>query len=1667
MVYDEKRKNLERAIILGLILSTSVYANVWAANVDSIQNSSYNNDDNGNNPFSENVFVEANTTGEDDSIGNIILRDDKQYTVNISTTGGDIAFEKNDGTGILVADGIASGTTVKLSASGDIIINAAYGIQANSSNRDKNNKSLITLSAQNNNITASEIGVYGIGKVDVELNAKGNNNIISSGDFAVRTDANSAGVLNIIAKTGDNSIIAKSGSAIRANGNKVITVQANEGTNFIIGAINGIQHNEEGQVENGGTLSKDSSTKYVIIKGVNNIIYGGENGLISDGAGITDITASESNIIGQYTDEDKNVYTSNTGINVTEGTVNVKAENGNNNIYANINGIIVNGENSKVDLNGKNNIITLNTNSGSGSGISAINGGDVNIEAKFDDNSNFGNIVIDVDTAFDDDRTVDFYGIKAIDSSNVRLTADKNVVITMNVNDKIPSTSGRNTGGLVAENKSTSTISSGGYFYLESTVNTAGTNAAYALTKNYGIKAADSSEITITTNGHYQKDDLELGAVVIAEGRHSEAITAENSKLTMNINDGGLYVTNKAQDNDIAFHNKNSEKIDINVANGDIYILSSNNSPKLESQNSTYTKGIYNELYTDNKAITEISANNLVIESIAKGDNTKANSAWGIHAVSSSKEENLINNLIDIDVNNLSIIARSDAVIGNSFGIESQSGNVDIDATGGISINAQYGIYAEHQITNKNIGANIDLNSQLNNTITATTTGVYANGINTVVNLTGQNNAITTTGSGINATSASNINLTANQGINNVQSGNSASGIISNGQGTKVALTAMGNTVSANTGIYGLSYGKVTLTANVINNEITTTVNGIYAQDTSNVELAAHESSNIIKAGKIDEKGFGNQNAVYAISGGTVTLDAGYTNKISGVVYASGTGSKIDMKKFVPTTSTLSLNNTDKDSTEVSNYVYSAAVVANAGDIDTTTEANNKFFNKKFVSSLYAEDGANIELTGENYIGTWANNTLPEYLERTVWAYAKDDDVASTIKISGAAQIGTDNYEISPNSADVAIAAGTATDLNKTKVDSFDENDKRSTVTVEYDNFAGGGNSSISGDILSAYAGLVDIKAKKDSNAGIRIEGNLLAGNNGILNINLGNGGYFEGRTDDYQDAGNAEEAGTVASDEHLKFYDPAFSSTIYSSGKIDLNMGQGSTWNVTGQSWVTTLSGEGIIDMRNDNENLNSGVTTTANANENTSDNNSHAVHIGTLTGKHTFVMDLNDTSHDISDMLYIKDEANSSGTHKVFLNSVAGLEDMKDGDKLRFATVNAGEDQLIFEGEYNGENGYTGSKSRAMLNNTGFNNVAFDIKNETYSTSDKENAGYNGDTFDLTKPGNEYVDKEYGNTATNWYLTRNSSGDEMSDGGKTILNMSRANYSNAIYMDRLNKRLGEARYINAEEDEGMWVRIRQDRIGKDDAYRSQNTMYELGYDQKQESDNGERRVGFAVDYMHGDTSYSDIAGKGEIDRYGLWLYDTWMGDKGHYVDYVAKWGHLSNDFEIYNSREKVDGDYSNNVFSVSAEYGRKKDIGNDWYFEPQAQLQLARVTGADYTTTQGTKVSVDGINSLIGRAGFRIGKDFGEQKQSTLYFKADVLHEFLGDQTIRALDATTGGNWQSVDYDNQGTWYDIGIGYAAMMSKNSYAFIDLEQSFGNDNEETYQINAGVQWSF
>ena len=730
--------------------------------------------------------------------------------------------------------------------------------------------------------------------------------------------------------------------------------------------------------------------------------------------------------------------------------------------------------------------------------------------------------------------------------------------------------------------------------------------------------------------------------------------------------------------------------------------------------------------------------------------------------------------------------------------------------------------------------------------------------------------------------------------------------------------------------------------------------------------------------------------------------------------------------------------------------LVSKNITLQSGDMDT---------NKNSVTAtVYAEGSVTFNPIVDLGDGNGIVNILSN--NKSVWASGD----GGTVNITGAVNInakytGTDGTSLLADDEEqhIAIVAGVA------GADSIDTNHGEVNVKLK-----GTDDSYITGDIVAARDGIVNI-THEDYTGKLYITGDVLAGNGridskdqqlGVANVDLGEGGYWAGRADDYQDAALKAES---------TYFDPHFTNgEVTAAGEVNITMGEGSVWNVTGQSWVTNLKGDKSTIIL-------CGKDTSGNI-EGTG---GYSIHIGTLEGENTFVVNLNPEDVAGSDMIYIQDGTNAKQT--LVVNNESELLNLQEGERIRFATIADAEGSFEYGGAYSGTGTFGETytvKGRGLRNvELGVQYVDMDKEDEnTYKDVGTEEAYNGGSSFTESndKPGSSYVENTYdkieeGKTSQNVYLVRNSStidpgdDDDLTDSGETIINMSHANYKNAVYMDRLNKRLGEARYIDG--DEGMWVRLRHDRIGQQGEFRSMNTMYQLGYDKlDNKDDKGERHIGAAIDYMDGSTSYSDIYGEGETKRWGFWMYDTWLGNKGHYADYIVKFGHLHNDFDLRDkdSGEKVTGDYDNNVFSISAEYGRKKDIGNDWYIEPQAQLQLARVTDAEYTTSQGTDVYVDGINSLIGRIGFRLGKDVDER--STVYVKADVLHEFLGDQRIVAGDVTGA---LDKTYENSGTWYDVGFGFATAVGHNSYAYLDFEKSFGNDNDETYQINAGLQWSF
>lgn len=163
---------------------------------------------------------------------------------------------------------------------------------------------------------------------------------------------------------------------------------------------------------------------------------------------------------------------------------------------------------------------------------------------------------------------------------------------------------------------------------------------------------------------------------------------------------------------------------------------------------------------------------------------------------------------------------------------------------------------------------------------------------------------------------------------------------------------------------------------------------------------------------------------------------------------------------------------------------------------------------------------------------------------------------------------------------------------------------------------------------------------------------------------------------------------------------------------------------------------------------------------------------------------------------------------------------------------------------------------------------------------------------------------------------------------------------------MTDMTSRVGDLHY-GAED--GIWARTFGGKVKyeKDNA-KVTNSFWgaQIGADKLQK--NG-WHVGGAFDYNKGDAKY-DKGGEGDPKLYTFSLYGSKLFDDGQYLDVVAKVGHTSNDYTVYNdSGYKLDGDYSATGYGISAEYGKR--FGSEkGFIEPQVQLTLSRLGSADY---------------------------------------------------------------------------------------------------------------------
>lgn len=275
---------------------------------------------------------------------------------------------------------------------------------------------------------------------------------------------------------------------------------------------------------------------------------------------------------------------------------------------------------------------------------------------------------------------------------------------------------------------------------------------------------------------------------------------------------------------------------------------------------------------------------------------------------------------------------------------------------------------------------------------------------------------------------------------------------------------------------------------------------------------------------------------------------------------------------------------------------------------------------------------------------------------------------------------------------------------------------------------------------------------------------------------------------------------------------------------------------------------------------------------------------------------------------------------------------------------------------------------------------------------------------------------------------------------------------------IDDMHKRVGELRDSNGEAN-GMWARVNngQARYGDQDV-KNNFTSVQVGYD---------RQIAPGV-WLGGALSYTDGEndfryGDGETDLYSFSLYNSWLFDNGIYLDLVGKFGRMKNSFDIQYDSVDSSGDYHTNAVSLSAEMGWRYYATESLFVEPQLEMWYGHVFDADYRTSTGIDVDNEDVNSLVGRAGLKLGFDFPDELGS-FFVKASVLHDWEGDAdyTFRKGDIE-----RSLTESLGGTWYEYGFGADFNPMDNLHLYADVEAGNGGEVDTDYRFNLGARYAW
>ncbi|WP_199030813.1 autotransporter outer membrane beta-barrel domain-containing protein [Ralstonia sp. ASV6] len=307
---------------------------------------------------------------------------------------------------------------------------------------------------------------------------------------------------------------------------------------------------------------------------------------------------------------------------------------------------------------------------------------------------------------------------------------------------------------------------------------------------------------------------------------------------------------------------------------------------------------------------------------------------------------------------------------------------------------------------------------------------------------------------------------------------------------------------------------------------------------------------------------------------------------------------------------------------------------------------------------------------------------------------------------------------------------------------------------------------------------------------------------------------------------------------------------------------------------------------------------------------------------------------------------------------------------------------------------------------------------------------------------------------------------------------------YSRAM-LDTLHERVGDETLLRTgvpngdKAFNGAWARV----IGQKGSRMSDGGIYgvdgpafdyklaavQLGGDvyRAQNADNSRDHAGvmFSTGRITGDVTHADgtDAGSNAINATTVGVYWTHFSPNDWYVDAVAQ----GTRYDVTSSPTRMAGLTSHGLgYALSLETGYPIALENRWRVEPQAQLIYQRIGLAD-GADPAAQVHFGNAQSLLGRVGVRVAKDWGEspERPRSTWFRASVWQEFRGTTTTSFSSAN---GWVPFTSSMPATVVDLQAGVTAQFTRTASFYASVGYQISTDGRlHGYDGKLGLRWNW